>query len=108
MALAECCIAGSLGCEVWLDDGLEPAISLFSESQGRVLVSVPEASVEDLEDIALEHGVPYSVLGTVGGMRLLIGDKVDLGLDELRYAYEPTLERLVHGGTLQTEELREG
>jgi len=45
----------------------------------------------------------------VGGERLTICERLDLSLDELVEAFEPTLERLVHGGeTVQSEELFEG
>ena len=53
--------------------------------------------------------MPYGVIGTVGGERLTICERLDVGLDEIRDAYEPTLERLVHGAeTIATEELFEG
>ena len=53
--------------------------------------------------------MPYSIIGSVGGERLTICERLDLSLDELRDAYEPALERAVHGAeTLQPEELFEG
>ena len=53
--------------------------------------------------------MPYAVIGTVGGERLTIEGMLDVSLDELRDAFEPTLAALVHGADeLQTEELREG
>ena len=59
--------------------------------------------------LAATHATACVKLGTVGGDRLRIGDLVDVTLDGMRGAYEPTLERLVHGDvTLSTEELAEG
>jgi phosphoribosylformylglycinamidine synthase II len=108
VTLAECCIAGGNGATLALDDDLEPVYSLFSETQGRVVVTCAEADAERLVDLLVDRAVPFSVIGEVGGSRLVVEDKVDLPLEALRAAWGPTLERLVHGETLQTEELREG
>ena len=51
--------------------------------------------------------MPYGVIGAVGGERLTICEKLDLSLDDLADAFEPTLEALV-AGELQSEELHEG
>jgi len=109
ITLAECSLAGGIGASVVLDDDLDPAVSLFSESQSRIVVTVAEERAEELVTLCLEHEVPYSVLGTVGGDRLVVEGSLDLTLATLREAWEPTLERLVHGDeTLQSEEIREG
>jgi phosphoribosylformylglycinamidine synthase II len=97
VALAECCIAGGIGARVALDDGLDPAASLFSETQARVFVTCAEADAEALVETLLKHGVPYSVIGEVGGDRLVIEEKVDLPVEALNAAWGPTLEALVHG-----------
>jgi hypothetical protein len=69
--------------------------------------SVAEDNAEELLDSLLDHGVPYAVLGTVGGERLTIEGKVDVSLDDLRDAFEPALEALV-AGTISSDELHEG
>ncbi len=97
VTLAESCVAGRVGAEVVLDDGCEPVASLFSETQSRIVVSCAEDRVEDLVALALKHRTPYSVIGTVGGERLVIHGMADVALTDLAAAYEPTLERLVHG-----------
>ncbi len=113
IAIAECCIAGGLGADVHLEDDLPAVASLFGETQSRIVVSVAEANTDALIDIALAHGVPFAVLGEVGGDTLAVsgpaGELVEASLDELVEAYVPTLERLVHGSdTLTSEELHEG
>jgi phosphoribosylformylglycinamidine (FGAM) synthase-like enzyme len=82
--------------------------SLFSETQGRVVVTCADADAEALIESLLAHEVPYSVLGEVGGVDLVVEDKIAIPVGDLRAAWGPTLERLVHGETLQSEELREG
>ncbi len=96
VALAESCISGHLGCEVALDDGLEPVASLFSETQSRILVSLSDDKVEEFEKLVGKHAVPWSVLGTVGGERIGIEGKVDVGLGEAAHIFDVTLEDLVN------------
>jgi len=107
VALAESCLAGGIGAELALDDDLPPVASLFSETQSRIVVTVAEPDAEKLVVHLLERAVPYAVLGTVGGERLVIEDKLDVALDEMRDAYEPTLEALV-AGSIASDELHEG
>jgi phosphoribosylformylglycinamidine synthase len=107
VTLAESCLAGGVGADIHLEDELPPTASLFGETQSRIVVTVAEDDAEKLVALLLRHGVPYAVLGTVGGERLTIEDKVDLSLDDLRDAFEPALAALV-SGTLSSEELHEG
>ena len=108
VTLAEAAIAGGLGATVALDDDLAPASSLFSETQGRIVVTCAEADAEALTDLFVSRGVPFSVIGEVGGERLVIEDKVDLAVAALVAAWGPTLEALVSGDIPQPEELVEG
>jgi phosphoribosylformylglycinamidine synthase len=108
VALAESAIVGGLGANVALDDDLAPVYSLFSETQGRIVLTCAEADAEALTDLFVSRQVPFSVIGEVGGDRLTIEDKADATLEQLRAAWVPTLERLVAGDAPQTEELVEG
>ncbi len=108
VTLAESCIVGGLGATLALDDDLPAVDSLFSETQGRIVVTCGEADAEALIGVFSGYEVPWSVLGEVGGERLVVEDKLDVSVDVLRAAWGPTLERLVHGETIQSEELREG
>jgi phosphoribosylformylglycinamidine synthase len=108
VALAECVIAGGVGASVALDDDLAPVSSLFSETQGRVVLTCADADAGPLTDLLVARNVPYSVIGEVGGDRLLVEDKLDASLSSLRTAWVPTLERLVAGDSPLTEQLAEG
>ena len=108
VALAECCVAGGRGATVNLPGELPGVAGLFSESQGRVVVTVSADHADALKTLAATHATPCVRIGTVGGERLRIGEFADVSLDAMRAAYEPTLERLVHGAeTLQSEELND-
>lgn len=97
VALAESCMAGNVGADIHLDDELAPAASLFGETQSRIVVTAAEADADALVESLIAHGVPYSVIGTVGGESLDIEDRLSLSLDDLREAHEPTLASLVAG-----------
>ncbi len=107
VTLAESCMAGGIGADVHLDDELHPAASLFGETQSRIVVTVAEDAAEPFVALLGERQVPYAVLGTVGGERLVIGEKLDVSLDEMRDAFEPALASLV-AGAVASDELHEG
>ena len=86
---------------------MQPAASLYSDTQSRIVVTVAAADTDALTDLLLAHEVPYSVLGEVGGDSLVIEDKVDVTVSELRAAWEPTLAMLVRGEVM-SDEIREG
>jgi phosphoribosylformylglycinamidine synthase len=97
VALAESCIAGGVGADIHLPDAVELVAALFSESQGRIVVSLAEEKTDELIDVLLEHGVPYAVIGTVGGDALAIEGVEPATVAELDTAWGPSLERAVHG-----------
>lgn len=96
VTLAESCIAGGLGATIDLPGSLPPAVALFAESQSRVLVSVCEEHVGVMKQLAAAHATPCVRIGTVGGDRVRVSGLIDLPLADVRAAWEPTLERLVH------------
>ncbi|MCL2680809.1 MAG: hypothetical protein FWF11_05050, partial [Coriobacteriia bacterium] len=87
--------------EVELSDGLPAAISLFSESQSRVVVTCSTgdtaAVLQQLEDAA----VPAAVIGTVGGTQLKIADKIDLPLQQLREVWTDSLTNALAAGSTE-------
>jgi phosphoribosylformylglycinamidine synthase len=108
VSLAECAIASGLGASVALDDDLDAVASLFSETQGRIVLTCAEADAEALTDLFVSHKVPFSVIGEVGGTTLAVEDKLDIAVSDLLAAWGPTLERLVSGDAPLSEQLVEG
>ena len=68
-ALVESCLRHDHGVEVNLPEDPEPFVALFSESSGRVLVSVKPGAVDDLTALCDEIGIERHRLGTVGERR---------------------------------------
>ncbi|HAN40845.1 MAG TPA: phosphoribosylformylglycinamidine synthase subunit PurL, partial [Candidatus Cloacimonas sp.] len=105
VALAECCISGSLGVEASVEGNIAADRFLFSESAGRALVSVDRGDLATLLGLADEMGVPALAIGEVGGEALTItyaqarGDAVGQGtktliavpIAQLALAYEEAI-----------------
>jgi phosphoribosylformylglycinamidine synthase len=87
VALAECCIGGPekhLGARIEMREMMRGDALLFSESQSRIVVSLKEANLERLREIAERHHVPLQTIGTVGGTRLAIQPLLQVAVEELR------------------------
>jgi len=79
VTLVESCIANESrmsGAVIKLDELKNRNISmdeiLFGEAPSRILVSLRKDRLTTFQKIAERHSVPYSVLGNVGGRRLLV------------------------------------
>jgi phosphoribosylformylglycinamidine synthase len=94
-ALAECCLHQDVGATVAVAD--DPFVALFSESAGRVLVSVADDRADALVTRAGEAGVPLTELGRTGGDALTVEGQLSVGLDELRAAWSATLPAALDG-----------
>jgi phosphoribosylformylglycinamidine synthase subunit PurL len=111
VALAEAAIWSELGAELTVPVALPPAVVLFGESPGRVVVSVEPQRWRDLAALAGEHGVTCRRLGIVGGDRLRIrlagegatgaaeergagvADEIDRAITDLRRVWQQALPR---------------
>jgi phosphoribosylformylglycinamidine synthase II len=87
VAVAECCVGGPdkpLGVRIDAHEMIRGDALLFSESQSRIIVSVEEKNLGQLQELAASHRVPAQVIGTVGGSRLTIQPFLQLPVEELR------------------------
>ncbi|GBG96196.1 phosphoribosylformylglycinamidine synthase subunit PurL [Lactococcus termiticola] len=89
VALAESAFAGKFGVDV--TTGLSSA-QLFSESQGRFVLSVKPEAVADFEALA---GAQATKLGTVTEEAVLKIDGLELATDELFEIYETAIPNLM-------------
>jgi len=106
VTLAECCVSSPglrLGAVVRLEpNGLRRDALLFGESQGRVVLSVKPAVVEQVLQRAEKMGVPASAIGSVQGERLVVdvaadrwgaGCRIDADVETLFDRWGNSLER---------------
>jgi phosphoribosylformylglycinamidine synthase subunit PurL len=90
VALAECCIAGSLGASITLAGGLS-AEKLFGEAPSRVLVSISPERCASARQVLEAAGVPTIELGQVEGDRLTIQGDIDVPVAELEATWKRTI-----------------
>ncbi len=93
--LVESCLANGMGVRVVLPAGLSPFVQLYSESAGRVLVSVPRSEELRFTEMCSARGLPCRRIGVTDDTgELQVQDVVTVPLDTLRDAYEATLPAL--------------
>ncbi len=90
-ALTESCLRRDHGVRIGLPAQADPFVMLFSETPGRVLVSLPAERREALLALCADHGVPVTELGRVGGAALRIDGRFEIGLAELRTVWQSTV-----------------
>jgi phosphoribosylformylglycinamidine synthase len=88
-ALAESVLRNGVGTTVSVEG--DPFVALFSESAGRVLVTVPDGDVDRLRALAARHGVAVTELGRTGGDALVIEGEFEVALPVLRDTWSRTL-----------------
>ncbi len=101
-ALVESCLRNGFGAQVRLPDQLDPFVALFSESAGRVIVSVNSDRGTRLNELCAAHGIPCTHLGAVdmdGGHAALDVDGLFMvALEELRSAWSTTIPAAMADG----------
>jgi phosphoribosylformylglycinamidine synthase subunit PurL len=88
VALAECALIGGVGAQLTLSADQDPWIALFSEDQGRAVVTCGPDNLAVVLQMAARHGVPARAMGTTGGDCLHVEEALNLTLAALRDAWE--------------------
>jgi len=92
VALAECCIAGSIGFKGnWEIKGRRDN-ALFGELQSRIVVSVAPARAGELEERAAKNKVELRKLGMVGGNSVIVNGLVDVTVEQVAKVWHNGLE----------------
>ncbi len=99
-ALVESSLRRGFGATVAVPDGLDPFVALFSESTGRVLVSVKPDREDDLTALCAEHDIALTQLGVVNAAddpTLAVADQFTLPLAQIREAWSATIPAAMAG-----------
>jgi phosphoribosylformylglycinamidine synthase len=94
-ALVESCLRRGIGARVWLPDGIDPFVALFSESSARAVVAVPRSEEVRFTDMCSARGFPHARIGVTDGTgddaALDVQDQFAVPLADLREAWSRTL-----------------
>ena len=92
VCLAESCINKKLGASVNLNSNIRADALLFGESQSRVILSAGQSDAEKIIELAKKNNVPASIIGKVGGEKLIIGKLIDVAVSDLDNAWSKAIE----------------
>jgi phosphoribosylformylglycinamidine synthase len=99
-AVVESSLRKGFGAEISLPEDTDPFVALFSESAGRVLVSLSEAAVAELTELAAEHRIELTRLGRVTpetDAAIEVAGQFTLSLHELRAAWRAPIREALGG-----------
>ena len=105
-ALVEMALRSGVGARVWIPDGIDPFVHLFSESAGRAVAVVARSEELRFTEMCAARGTTCTRIGVVdsglgpdagydaGTQVLQVGDLFTVTLDELAVAHEGTIAAL--------------
>jgi phosphoribosylformylglycinamidine synthase len=86
-----------LGVEVTLPIKSRKDFSYFSETQSRIIVSVPDNKKNEFEKLLHSSSQTFTLLGKVSGQSLKINDNINVKVDDLADIYFNTIPRIMSG-----------
>ena len=96
VSLAESCISNptkKLGAVINLTgDKIRMDALLFGESQSRIILSAKPKDAQKILKIARKNKTPVSVIGAVGGSKLIINKTIKISVNELHKAWRNAIE----------------
>ncbi len=96
--LAECCIINEenmIGAEINIPITSREYVTLFSESQSRIIVSVAEHDKDSFESEINKTAMPFKFIGKTGGSELIINDLLKVDLVKLADSYYNTIPNIM-------------
>ena len=106
ITLTEMALRSGVGARVWVPDGIDPFVFLFSESTGRAIVVVARSEELRFTEMCNARQLPAHRIGVVdsglgadagfpGQQVLQVGEEFTVTLADLRKAHESTLPALL-------------
>lgn len=88
VAIAESCIAGGIGFESNSPVSGRWDSTFFGEAQSRIVVSLDQAMLTELEALCEVEGCPYVVIGRVGADSIRFGNLLNVSVSEATVTWE--------------------
>jgi phosphoribosylformylglycinamidine synthase len=99
VTLAECCLREGVGAAVDLGAEKDPCRWLFGEDPSRIVVSLPENLLAEVQRVASGYNIKVEAIGATGGtaLRVLQGAQTlfEFPLSVLRGRYETALAQAI-------------
>jgi len=97
LALCESCFTpqGPMGVEIKVPQSMRKDAILFSESQGRAIVSLEEVNLKKLKDLTDSVDLPMEIIGKVKGTRLYIEDLIDIPISRAYNSWANGFENIL-------------
>lgn len=95
VALAESCISNpskKIGAQIDIVANIRKDALLFGESQSRIILSAKEKNVKKILRIAKKNKTPVSIIGKVGGSRLIINGLINQPVGALYKVWGTAIE----------------
>jgi phosphoribosylformylglycinamidine synthase subunit PurL len=95
VTLMESAMAGNLGFSITIPEKERKDIFLFSESQGRVVISIAETDLTNVQQLLAKHDVPFLRLGAVTPGQVEIAGQLFGAVEEWTPAYQNALSEIL-------------
>jgi len=99
VALAECCMTSGnnlrLGAEIEIQDNLRVDALLFGETQSRIILSLEEKVLPELEKLNKEFDINYAIIGKVEGQNLKINNWINLPVQKIKEKFYNSISEIM-------------
>jgi phosphoribosylformylglycinamidine synthase len=98
VALAESCVMNrekQLGCEISINITSRKDLTMFSESQSRIIITCNKDSVKNVIKETEKAKVQYETAGEVKGNKLTVNDIIDIGIKTINESYFNTIQKIM-------------
>lgn len=93
IALLESAMAGSIGFDIQTNHSERADAWLFGESQGRAVVTINSADMEEITRMLHATGIHWAHIGSTGGTQIYINNEDFGSLESYRDLYDHSIER---------------
>ncbi len=95
IAISESCILGGLGFHMDAQVVGDLDAALYGEEQSRIIISVDKKLLKEVGTRCYASGVPWMVLGKIGGTHIQLADSVSISLQKCTEIWNDSIERLM-------------
>jgi phosphoribosylformylglycinamidine synthase len=103
VTLSESCISNKdrkIGAVIDLNENMRSDALLFGETQSRIIITASSAKIDSLKNVLEGYKIPYTLIGKVGGERLIINNNssrlIDISIDNLNNAWRDSIRNMMN------------